>query len=341
LSACLSAARNAGTIIRSVYDQGKNVSSIVDKRETEKAALWVDPQTEADVRAQNMIISSLHSAFPTLKIVGEEDDTAAAASFPLTLDTFSPTTTLVDAEPLFAHIPASVASLTMDKITVWVDPLDGTREYTLGHVDNVTTLIGISYCGHALAGVVHAPFLNQTLYGAVGVGVVGEGGAEPRASFWQSPEDALAGLALGGADAGAAADARTPNVPTVPEADLTVVTSRNHMTDTLRSVLEGLKVGRVLQVGGAGSKGVRLLTGAAHAYVFPQGGTKRWDTCAVHALVSALGGTVTDAYGGPLRYDCAHADAENVDGVLATLGCPHERLVLPRGTAIYKGEGKL
>ena len=98
---------------------------------------------------------------------------------------------------------------------------------------------------------------------------------------------------------------------------------------------------RISQVGGAGSKGLRLLTGAAHAYVFPQGGTKRWDTCAVHALVTALGGTLTDAYGGALRYDCDRAGAGNQRGVLATLGCTHGDLLLSEETQIYRGEGKL
>lgn len=39
-----------------------------------------------------------------------------------------------------------------------------------------------------------------------------------------------------------------PVVPSVPSSSLTVVTSRNHMTPTLRAVLDSLQIGTVLQV---------------------------------------------------------------------------------------------
>jgi len=167
LSACLSVARRAGDIIRGVYAQGKHVSSMVDKRATPDAELWVDPQTEADVRAQNMIITSLKGVFPALRIIGEEEDDSQSA-FPVDMDTFVPDLTSVPASIILpAHrstaakaaaaasadsaltaalaLPMALTELPLEGLTVWVDPLDGTREFTLGHVDNVTTLIGISY----------------------------------------------------------------------------------------------------------------------------------------------------------------------------------------------------
>jgi len=46
---------------------------------------------------------------------------------------------------------------------------------------------------------------------------------------------------------------------------------------------------QVLHVGGAGHKALLVLDGDADAYVFPQDGTKRWDTCAVDAILHAAG----------------------------------------------------
>ena len=40
------------------------------------------------------------------------------------------------------------------------DPVDATRELTLGLKDAVTVLIGVSVRGKATAGVVHVPFIN-------------------------------------------------------------------------------------------------------------------------------------------------------------------------------------
>lgn len=42
----------------------------------------------------------------------------------------------------------------------WVDPLDGTKEYTQGLLDHVTVLVGFAVGGRAVAGVVHQPFFN-------------------------------------------------------------------------------------------------------------------------------------------------------------------------------------
>ena len=40
-------------------------------------------------------------------------------------------------------LPEELQNVTSDDVTVWVDPLDGTAEYTQGLLDHVTVLIGI------------------------------------------------------------------------------------------------------------------------------------------------------------------------------------------------------
>lgn len=59
------------------------------------------------------------------------------------------------------------------------------------------------------------------------------------------------------------------------------------------------------------------MEGKAHAYVFASKGCKRWDTCAPEAVLTAMGGKLTDLHGNLYNYskDTPH---ENTAGVLAT-----------------------
>ena len=59
------------------------------------------------------------------------------------------------------EMPADLAAAALDSITVWVDPLDGTKEFTQGLLDHVTVLIGMAVGGRAVAGVVLQPFYNH------------------------------------------------------------------------------------------------------------------------------------------------------------------------------------
>ena len=46
----------------------------------------------------------------------------------------------------------------MNVLTVFVDPLDGTREFVEGRLPNVQSLIGVTYKGTPLMGAVGLPF---------------------------------------------------------------------------------------------------------------------------------------------------------------------------------------
>lgn len=70
------------------------------------------------------------------------------------------------------------------------------------------------------------------------------------------------------------------------------MTTRSHLTDSVTSALEALKqkglADDVKKVGGAGFKVLKVLEGSA-AYVFASQGCKKWDTCAVEAVLQASG----------------------------------------------------
>ena len=78
-------------------------------------------------------------------------------------------------------LPENIVKAAFEDMTVWIDPLDGTKEFTEGFLDHVTVLVGIAIGKDAIGGVIHQPFWNyqnqdkdkvlgRTFYGVVGAG---------------------------------------------------------------------------------------------------------------------------------------------------------------------------
>lgn len=68
--------------------------------------------------------------------------------------------TELDQSILASECPAEFSTTPAEDIVVWVDPLDGTSEYTQGLLDHVTVLIGLAVNGKAVGGVIHQPYYN-------------------------------------------------------------------------------------------------------------------------------------------------------------------------------------
>jgi len=124
-------ANRAGVVIRDIMETGN--LGIVNKAEHGDP---IDPQTQADRSAQDMIIGSLSKQYPGLCVVGEEECNGENVDKKLLV-------TDMDSDVLKHECPSEYQDLKMDDIVVWVDPLDGTKEFTEGHVTHVTILIGV------------------------------------------------------------------------------------------------------------------------------------------------------------------------------------------------------
>jgi len=55
-------------------------------------------------------------------------------------------------------IPDDLQSLVVSDISVFIDPLDGTREFVERRLEAVTSLVGVYYRGQAVAGIIGLPF---------------------------------------------------------------------------------------------------------------------------------------------------------------------------------------
>lgn len=277
LASSVSIANRAGEIVRDVMASGNlGISEKTGKD---------DLQTLADRSAQDVIVTSLLTQFPGLNVIGEE----GKESFGLAKEEWIVKD--CDPEVLKMTVPEKYKSANLDDFTVWVDPLDGTKEYTEGYLDHVTVLIGIAVGDDAVGGVIHQPYFNyqdktktlgRTVYGMLGAGAVG--------------------IVRG----------------TKPEGPRRIVTTtRSHGTGLVEDSIRAVNPTDVIKVGGAGHKVMLLLDGVADAYVFPTPGCKKWDTCAPEAILHALGGKLTDIKGNTYKYN---KDVQHVNewGVLAT-----------------------
>lgn len=280
ISSAIGVATRAGAEVRQITRTGK--LGIVDKG-------VCDYQTEADRRAQRMIVVSLAKKFPKSIIVGEEDlvdDKKADASL-LVED--------ADESVLSQTLPKEYENVKEEDVTIWIDPLDGTSEFVKGvSYEHVTVLIGISVDGKSVAGIINQPFYGQK---------VGEEDKTTGRTMW-----GLVGLGCFGV---------TPKLMT--EDGLVITTTASHGNENIEKSIASLKPDKVLKVGGAGHKVLLVLEGRAHSYVFASAGCKRWDTSAPEAILRSAGGQLTDAFGQTIEYKFrSDGNYQNYLGVIAS-----------------------
>ncbi|CAL1534611.1 unnamed protein product [Lymnaea stagnalis] len=277
LAASVSVSYKAGNIIRDILKTGD--LGIIEKGKN-------DLQTEADRAAQRCIVATLHKQFPKVAIFGEEslDPTEKIPDDYIVKD--------LDPGVLSHPCPEGYKDVTDDQVVIWVDPLDGTAEFTQGLLDHVTVLIGVAVNGEARGGVIYQPYYNyeagpdadlgRCIWGLVGLGSFGF-------------------------------------IPGTPPADKNLITTtRSHSDWIITEAVNSCEPTDIIRVGGAGHKVLLLLEGKVHAYVFASKGCKKWDTCAPEAVLHAIGGRLTDILGNPILYH-ANVQRQNAGGVLATL----------------------
>lgn len=269
---CSRLAARAGECIRAVHAKRVAGETLhVEYKDTNdtRSAL-----TEADEAAQAAIVPELRARFPGIAVIGEEDELEKTAS----LNGWDVTNEVPKMKTVAGKVPAA-------DVAVFVDPLDGTREFVRGNLAAVQTLAGVCIRGRPVAGVVGLPFAPDApvLVGAVGSGVIGlEHSGTPLA---RTGEGAVLVASAG---------------------------AKGHVA-AVQSVIDAEYV---LEMGGAGNKMLHLARGDADVAVLNLA-TSLWDTAATSALVVAAGGTVTDFFGGPLPH-AAGSLIENSLGVVAT-----------------------
>lgn len=256
--------------------------------------------TKGDISSHWVMVHGLSATFTGLQIISEENHAAADEDTVAANKDIKP---FHFGKEVLSHLSEDIKRLPVNleaplsEITVWIDPLDATQEYTENDPDllkYVTTMMCVALSGKPLIGIVHAPFegpKGKTYWGWAGQGV-----SESIKSI-----DRLAAKAN-----------RSGGVSTKK-----IIVSRSHSGGDIMEFLRthlGEQID-VLPAGGAGYKTLQVIKGDVDAYVHTTL-IKKWDICAPNALLDAYGGKMTTLEGHTISYASEESE-KNEGGVLA------------------------
>lgn len=186
----------------------------------------------------------------------------------------------------------------LDRERVWIiDPLDGTKEF-IARNGEFSIMIGLAIGGRAVMGVVMQPDPGLLYAGIVGQGVYLYEGDES-VSLTTSDRERVSQMIL--------------------------VSSRSHRQQVVDNIRKRLRITSERVSGSVGLKVGLITRQQADLYIHPSPGCKEWDLCAPHAILEAAGGTMTDCWGNPIRFNNRDVRAHN--GLVATNGHIHDRII--------------
>lgn len=270
LSACMDVVERGGkevVRIRGLADIGEK-----SKGHTRDGAN--DPVTEGDMASHRIMYYGLKRAFPDLVVVSEEREPQDSYVTMPVLD-----------NPEFNSVGEEVE---IDRVTVWLDPLDATQEYTEGLTQYVTVMAGIAIDGIAIGGIIHKPFTNETLW-----------------SFGDRKNHALSYLII------------MDQVRNEEEEHLKFIVSRSHAGNVKSQVEKYVKpIPTVTAAGGSGYKIWEIVKGDYDVYVHSSQ-IKKWDLCAGEAILKTADGQLTDLTGAKIDYK-SQFDYKVETGVIAS-----------------------
>ncbi|XP_041046399.1 inositol monophosphatase 3 [Carcharodon carcharias] len=242
--------------------------------------------TTGDLLSHQMMYYLIKNTFPTIQVFSEERNIGATPEI-ASWDHAIPKEILDKA--------STSEEVSSDSITVWIDPLDATQEYTEKLLHYVTTMVCVAVNGKPVIGVIHKPFADFTAWGMVH----GGSNVSMRKSY----------------------NEKKPKI----------IISRSH-TGTAKAFAQKAfgNDSDIKEAGGAGYKVLSLLNipddkQPDHADVYLHvTNIKKWDICAGNALLEALGGQMTTLEGRSIDY----TDTElNEDGIVASIGVSHKMLL--------------
>ncbi|XP_056328821.1 inositol monophosphatase 3 [Danio aesculapii] len=240
--------------------------------------------TLGDLNSHRKMYYLIKNTFPNIQVNSEEHANAEGEAT---------VWTRIIPEDILAKVSGG-KEIPAEKITVWIDPLDATQEYTENLRKYITTMVCVAVDGEPVIGVIHKPFTGYTVWGFVGEG----SNVAPRDSY-------------------------NTNSPKV-------IVSRSHAGKVKSFVQTAFGNNtEIIPAGGAGYKALALLNPTdeeqetADIYIHVTY-IKKWDICAGDAILKSLGGQMTTLKGEQIDYSGLEG---NKGGLLASMKADHKALV--------------
>ncbi|CAL8338452.1 unnamed protein product [Lota lota] len=313
-----------------------------------------DFKTLADVVIQEMIRHYVGAEFPEMSgfIQGEESnkfenglgETVVVTVCATEVETASLLASVLDGDSTAASLlakaihqdPAAVDTDTGDlciphspsELGIWIDPIDATSQYIEGR-EMVLEEGHLSPSGLHCALVLIGVYLRST--GEPIMGVINQ------PFNYKDPSGRWKGKHFWGVSCGSVS-ACSVSLPesTAEGTGLRVVLSSSEKPTVKKALASLCGPDNVTYASGAGYKILCVILGLADVYVLSEGSTFKWDSCAPHALLRALGGGIvdyTESLGSPepreaqLTYHQPHTQSKGADcwanqgGLVAYLDC--------------------
>lgn len=201
------------------------------------------------------------------------------------------------------------------RVSVVVDPLDGTKSFANGEYDVVSILIAILLDNQPYFGVIGKPFGCEGLSPMLDTTCVAiYGGPLLDGVYVAGQNDSLTAVPI------QTLNDDQSNLDELPRAVISSSRSKGVVNDfCIHLSGHGLIHPEPLMISGAGEKSLRLILhrNREALWFFPKGGTSRWDIAASDALLRTLGGKLTDKFGKQIDYSTNYSDSENVEGIIA------------------------
>ncbi|MBZ3880293.1 Inositol polyphosphate 1-phosphatase [Sciurus carolinensis] len=300
---------------------------IEEKKEGEKNKKFtVDFKTLADVLVQEVIKQNMENKFPgleknifgeesneftndlgekiTIKLCSTEEETAQLLSKVLNgnKSASEALAKVVHQDVAFADpaLDSIVINIPQDLIGIWVDPIDSTYQYIKGSADTqsnqgifpsglqcVTILIGVYdiQTGVPLMGVINQPFVSQDLNTLRWKGQC-YWGLSYMGTNIHSLEHAISKRN--------GSEKRTENSSPESESSAFSAVISTSEKESIKAALARVCGERIFRAAGAGYKSLCVVQGLVDIYIFSEDTTFKWDSCAAHAILRAMGGGMVD-----------------------------------------------
>ncbi|RVE47377.1 hypothetical protein evm_007976 [Chilo suppressalis] len=275
LKAAIRAAERGG---KKVIEGKNHELNIKSKGKTLEGAN--DPVTDADYASHCAMYYSIKNTFPKLNMVSEEHskgDASCEQQEPLDTESLLLEHKIIDY--------MNDEHVFVKDVTVWIDPLDATQEYTETLYQYVTTMVCVAIKGIPVIGVIHYPFPPSTYWG------------------WYTKKT-------------------SSNIASVPHQEENkehprVVVSRSHPGKVAEIAKEafGAKT-TVTPAAGAGFKIMAVVNGTYDVYLHATA-IKKWDLCAGNAIIKAVDGKMTTTKGENIDYS-SDSSVKVTGGIIVT-----------------------